>query len=113
MGSSSTEYKKVYHDFHTRFAKYTPLAQNLSMPVNGKEEKWIAEVLRANEAARRAGGAGGSGGGAGGGGGSSSSRSPPLPRSVRNAPENLRTEIRRSQNREVSSYFYGIARAPY
>lgn len=53
----------------------------------GKEEKWLAEVLRANENARREEGA--------------SSSSPQLPRSVRNAPQDMRGEIRRGQNRAV------------
>jgi len=56
---------------------------------NGKEEKWIAEVLKANEASRK--------------GSSSSSSNPPanIPKSLRNAPAHLRADIRRRQNREV------------
>lgn len=56
----------------------------------GKEEKWLAEVLKANENARRD--AGGS------------SSAPQLPRSVRNAPADMRGEIRRGQNRAVRKY---------
>ena len=70
------------------------------------EEKWLAEVIKANEAmkARSRNGEGASSSGAGAGSSAAAPSSPSsVPRSVRNAPSEMRTEIRRNQNREVSS----------
>ena len=75
---------------------------------NDPEEKWLAEVIKANEAmkARHRNSGGTSGAGSSSAGASSSAAGPSgqisVPRSVRNAPSDMRAEIRRVQNREVS-----------
>lgn len=70
------------------------------------EEKWLAEVIKANEAMKEKAKNSGGGSGSTSAGASSStagpSRSSSTPHSVRNAPSDMRAEIRRVQNRDVS-----------